>query len=42
MPDVGFRAISVTQLKLGDELFVWQQAGARHTGISIQESIIER
>ena len=38
----GYKAFSVTELKLGDQVFVWQQAGARHTGISIQESIIER
>ena len=39
---VGHIALSVTELKLGDMVFVWQQPGARHTGISIQESIIER
>lgn len=39
---VDYKALSVTELKLGDQVFVWQQAGARHTGISIQESIIER
>lgn len=39
---VEYKALPVTELKLGDQVFVWQQAGARHTGISIQESIIER
>ena len=38
----GHRALSVTELKTGDKVFVLQQPGARHTGISIQESIIER
>ncbi|KAK9867347.1 hypothetical protein WJX84_007862 [Apatococcus fuscideae] len=37
-----FEALPVTELKIGDRVFVWQQAGARHTGISIQESILER
>ncbi|KAK9864602.1 hypothetical protein WJX84_006694 [Apatococcus fuscideae] len=38
----GYKTLSVTELQIGDKVFVWQQAGARHTGISIQESIIER
>jgi len=35
-------AISVSELQPGDELFVLRQGGARHTGISREESIIER
>ena len=35
-------SVSVTQLSLGDTVLVHRQAGARHTGIAIQESILER
>ena len=37
-----WRAISVSELKQGDELYVCVQGGARHTGVSIEESITER
>jgi 3-dehydroquinate synthase class II len=37
-----WQAVSVSQLKVGDRLYVRRQAGARHTGISINESITER
>ena len=37
-----WRAISVSELKQGDELYVYVQGGARHTGVSIEESITER
>lgn len=40
--EAGWRAIPVSQLKIGDKLYVRQQDGARHTGISINESIVER
>ena len=39
---VSWRAISVSQLQLGDKVFLRQQDAARHTGISIKESIVER
>ena len=35
-------AIPVTQLSAGDSVLVRLQAGARHTGIAVQETIIER
>ena len=41
-PPLAWRTISVSQLGRGDELLVLQQAGARHTGISITEFIDER
>jgi hypothetical protein len=37
----GWRAVSVSQLAPGDRVLVLQQAGARHTGIAIQERISE-
>lgn len=37
-----WQALSVSQLQVGDRLFVRRQAAARHTGISINESITER
>ncbi|KAL8471551.1 hypothetical protein ACS0TY_028982 [Phlomoides rotata] len=36
------RAIPVSSLKLGDEILVRVQGGARHTGIEIQEFILEK
>ena len=38
----GWRAIPVSQMQVGDKVYVRQQDAARHTGISIQESIVER
>ena len=38
----GWRAIPVSQMQAGDKVYVRQQDAARHTGISIQESIMER
>ncbi|KAI5341012.1 hypothetical protein L3X38_020286 [Prunus dulcis] len=35
-------AIPVTSLKVGDEILVRLQGGARHTGIEIQEFIVEK
>nr|CAB3496945.1 unnamed protein product [Digitaria exilis] len=35
-------AIPVTSLKVGDEVLVRKQGGARHTGIEIQEFIVEK
>lgn len=35
-------AIPVTALEMGDEVMVRVQGGARHTGIEIQEFIIEK
>ncbi|KAI3500785.1 hypothetical protein L1887_36610 [Cichorium endivia] len=35
-------AIAVTSLKVGDEVLVRVQGGARHTGIEIQEFIVEK
>ncbi len=37
-----WRAVSVSQMQVGDEVFIRQQGAARHTGISINESIVER
>lgn len=37
-----WRAISVSDLAVGDRLFVLRQGGARHTGVAIEESITER
>ena len=36
-----WRAIPVTELKAGDRVFLYEQEGARHTGIAIQERISE-
>ncbi|WVZ55618.1 hypothetical protein U9M48_006256 [Paspalum notatum var. saurae] len=44
-PDTGSSgrtAIPVTSLKVGDEVLVRKQGGARHTGIEIQEFIVEK
>ncbi|RLN39085.1 hypothetical protein C2845_PM01G04390 [Panicum miliaceum] len=38
----GRTAIPVTSLKVGDEILVRKQGGARHTGIEIQEFIVEK
>eukprot|EP01023_Acetabularia_acetabulum_P026556 TRINITY_DN25217_c0_g1_i1.p1 TRINITY_DN25217_c0_g1~~TRINITY_DN25217_c0_g1_i1.p1 ORF type:complete len:359 (-),score=54.97 TRINITY_DN25217_c0_g1_i1:392-1468(-) len=38
----GWRTIPVTEMKLGDKVFVQCIGGARHTGIVVQESIIEK
>lgn len=35
-------AIPVTSLKIGDEVLLRVQGGARHTGIEIQEFIVEK
>ena len=37
-----WRAVAVSELAAGDEVCVLVQGGARHTGISIEESITER
>ena len=37
-----WRAISVSELRPGDRLFVHRQAAARHTGLSIEEQITEK
>ncbi|XP_073119089.1 uncharacterized protein [Henckelia pumila] len=43
-PEEGHRCTSfpVTSLKVGDEILVRVQGGARHTGIEIQEFIVEK
>lgn len=38
----GGKPISVAELKVGDEVLVHLEGGARHFGMSIEESIIER
>jgi 3-dehydroquinate synthase class II len=38
----GWRAVSVSELRPGDEVLVVRQHAARHTGIRIEESIVER
>jgi hypothetical protein len=38
----GRTAIPVTSLKVGDEVLVRKQGGARHTGIEIHEFIVEK
>jgi len=38
----GRTAIPVTSLKVGDEVLVRKQGGARHTVIEIQEFIVEK
>ncbi|KXZ51425.1 hypothetical protein GPECTOR_12g387 [Gonium pectorale] len=40
--DRGWRAISVAALAPGDQLYVLQTAAARHTGIAIEEFIVEK
>ena len=37
-----WRAMSVSQLQVGDKVYLRQQGAARHTGISIDERIVER
>jgi 3-dehydroquinate synthase class II len=37
-----WRAVSVTEMQPGAQVLVLRQEGARHTGISIQESIVEK
>eukprot|EP00887_Chlorella_sp_A99_P008100 scaffold12.g8100.t1 len=37
-----WRAISVSELQPGDEVYVLRQGAARHTGISIEEQITEK
>lgn len=37
-----WRAVSVSELAAGEQLLVLRQAGARHTGVAIEESITER
>ena len=37
-----WRAVSVSQMQVGDKVFMRQQVAALHTGISIKESIVER
>ena len=36
------QAISVTDLQEGDKIFLHRQDGARHTGIAIKETVVER
>jgi 3-dehydroquinate synthase class II len=38
----GWAALPVSELAPGDVVYVLQQEGARHTGISIQERIVEK
>lgn len=35
-------SIPVTSLKDGDDLLLYQQQGARHTGMAIKEKILEK
>ena len=37
-----WRSISMAEIKPGDEVFVLEQLGARHTGVAIEETIVER
>lgn len=37
-----WRALSVTEMQAGAQVLMLMQEGARHTGISIQESIVEK
>lgn len=41
-PNQTWKSISMADIELGDEIFVLCQAGARHTGVAIEESIVER
>lgn len=36
------KALPVTSLKVGDKLLLSLQEGARHTGIQIQEFLVEK
>ena len=38
----GWRAVSVSEMQVGDKVYLRQQGAARHTGISIEESIVEQ
>lgn len=40
--ETGQRQIPATSLKIGDEVLLRLQGGARHTGIEIQEFIVEK
>lgn len=42
VPQRAWRAISVSQLAPGDQVLALLQGGARHTGIAIQEFIVEK
>lgn len=37
-----WRTVTVANVSKGDALFVLCQSGARHTGISVQEQIVEK
>lgn len=37
-----WRTVTVANVTPGDALFVLCQSGARHTGISVQEQIVEK
>lgn len=37
-----YQAVSVTELKVGQAVYLHLQGAARHTGISINETIIEK
>lgn len=41
-PKSSYCAISVTELKIGSLVYLHLQGAARHTGISINETIIEK
>jgi 3-dehydroquinate synthase class II len=41
-PSAGWQAVSVSELQVGQAVYVRRQAAARHTGISIEEFIRER
>ena len=36
------QAVSITDLKEGDKILLHRQEGARHTGLAIQETIVEK
>ena len=38
----GWRAVAVSELRDGDDIYLMRQAGARHTGIAIQEFVLEK
>ena len=35
-------AVAVSELREGDAIFLLRQAGARHTGVAIQEFVLEK
>lgn len=39
---VDWRAVAVSELREGDAIFLLRQAGARHTGVAIQEFVLEK